>query len=65
MDNRNFYFGWERLGTSQPPERVERTLVKLKVMSHHHFQELKHILREARMNQGEARAGPKRRPRPP
>mgnify|MGYP002685837890 CR=1 FL=1 len=44
MDNRNFYFGWERLGTSQPPERVERTLVKLKVMSQRRFEELKAYL---------------------
>ena len=44
-----------------PPEPVEHTLVKLKVMSQRRFQELKRILREARMNEGRARSRQKRR----
>ena len=44
-----------------PPEPVERPLVKLKVMSQRRFQELQRILREARMNEGRARPRQKRR----
>ena len=44
-----------------PPEPVERTLVKLKVMSRRRFQELKRVLRDARMNKGPARSRQKGR----
>jgi hypothetical protein len=39
-----------------PPEPIEYPLVKLKVMSHRRFLELKRILREARANQGRRRS---------